>query len=358
MGKVTDIRRRPALRDDYTLDLFDRRPINLLDEDGSGFVLKAFDVTVLGKPDINMWAAAFEYAVCSEGSSPIWIGRLYNYADGRKDWIDKLQQALSDVGRPLSLKTLTNYGCLVNRVKPEALALAQSPRHAGAVQRLDPAEQITWLERSNVEGWDSDVLRDEIKASRRRTVISGQAQLEGRYRVIYADPPWTYREQTPGGSSAQNHYPGMTIEQLCDLPVRAHAMPNAVLHMWVTAPMLGENPGPFDVARAWGFEPKQQRIWHKLDSNTGGHYYTVDHEILLVCVRGLGTPDRPSPRLSSVVRHKVDPQHSRKPAVFRSDIAKQWDGPYLELFATERIEGWVAFGNEPKLWAAQRAEAV
>lgn len=361
-SKVTTFPTRPAPRDEFTLDLFDRRPIHLLDEkDGSGFVLKAFDVTVLGKPDLDQWRVAFEYAVCSEGSSPYWIGKLYNYAEGRREWKDKLQQALAQVGRPLSLKTLSNYGSIVARVGPEALAIAQTPRHAAAVQRLEPAEQREWLERSAVEGWESDELRDELRADRRTVIISGQAALEGRYRVIYADPPWMYDEVPPSGVGAKAHYHGpkrMTIEELCDMPVRPCGMPNAVLHLWTTAPILGENPGPFDVMRAWGFEPKTQRIWEKLDGHNYGHYYTVDHEILLIGTRGLGTPDRPTPRLSSVVRERVDPRHSRKPAIFRADIEKQWDGPYLELFATERIAGWVAYGNDPNLWAEERAKAV
>ncbi len=33
---------------------------------------------------------------------------------------------------------------------------------------------------------------------------------------------------------------------------------------------------------------------------------------------------------------------------------KHWTtGPYLELFASERADGWDAFGNDARLWAKE-----
>ena len=44
-----------------------------------------------------------------------------------------------------------------------------------------------------------------------------------KYTVIYADPPWSYRQHGTGpksrGSAAQ-HYHTMTVEDICALPVR------------------------------------------------------------------------------------------------------------------------------------------
>lgn len=44
-----------------------------------------------------------------------------------------------------------------------------------------------------------------------------------KYTVIYADPPWSYRQHGTGpksrGSAAQ-HYHTMTVEDNCALPVR------------------------------------------------------------------------------------------------------------------------------------------
>ena len=40
----------------------------------------------------------------------------------------------------------------------------------------------------------------------------------GKYQIIYADPPWSYRSGKVQGA-AQNHYPTMSDEQLYQLPI-------------------------------------------------------------------------------------------------------------------------------------------
>ena len=45
---------------------------------------------------------------------------------------------------------------------------------------------------------------------------------DGEYRVIYADPPWKYsdkKEYRPEGS-AENHYPVISIMELCQMDPR------------------------------------------------------------------------------------------------------------------------------------------
>ena len=42
--------------------------------------------------------------------------------------------------------------------------------------------------------------------------------MTGTYEIIYADPPWRYSAQKVQGA-AENHYPTMSIEELCALPV-------------------------------------------------------------------------------------------------------------------------------------------
>ena len=39
-----------------------------------------------------------------------------------------------------------------------------------------------------------------------------------RYDIIYADPPWEYRQS--GSRSAAEHYPTMSTEEICQLPVQ------------------------------------------------------------------------------------------------------------------------------------------
>ena len=42
--------------------------------------------------------------------------------------------------------------------------------------------------------------------------------MTGTYEIIYADPPWRYSAKKVRGA-AENHYPTMSIDELCALPV-------------------------------------------------------------------------------------------------------------------------------------------
>ena len=56
-----------------------------------------------------------------------------------------------------------------------------------------------------------------------------------KYGIIYADPPWNYRvySQKGLGRSAESHYPTMSIEDICALPVGKIAADNCALFMWI-----------------------------------------------------------------------------------------------------------------------------
>lgn len=44
-----------------------------------------------------------------------------------------------------------------------------------------------------------------------------------KYSVVYADPPWSYKQHGTGPKSrgnAEQHYHTMTVEDICALPVR------------------------------------------------------------------------------------------------------------------------------------------
>ena len=46
-----------------------------------------------------------------------------------------------------------------------------------------------------------------------------------QYGIIYADPPWHY-DRKHGSGVAENHYPTMSIEEICALPVSELAAPS------------------------------------------------------------------------------------------------------------------------------------
>jgi len=171
-----------------------------------------------------------------------------------------------------------------------------------------------------------------------------------KYNLILADPPWAYRvwSKKGAGSSAENHYPTMTLDQICALPVADIAAADSALFLWATFPNL---PQAFEVIKAWGFQYKTVAFtWVKTCRKSPGYFVSIGHwtranaEICLLATKG-----RPK-RISKSVRQLiVSPvrQHSQKPDEARTRIVElMGDLPRIELFARERADGWAAWGNE------------
>lgn len=165
---------------------------------------------------------------------------------------------------------------------------------------------------------------------------------EGKYRVIYADPPWDYGNTQPDYQTEQrDHYPTMPLKDICALPVKEMALDDAVLFIWVTSPTLEES---FQVIRAWGFKYKASFVWDKIGHNMG-HYNSVRHEFLLICVRGSCQPD--VAKLFDSVLSEERQGHSKKPDFFYDVIDTIYPhGPRIELFARQTRKGWSGYGNQ------------
>lgn len=185
-------------------------------------------------------------------------------------------------------------------------------------------------------------VRRERKAIEVRRAVSLP---DAKYRVLYADPPWAYRDKADAGAvqagGVEPHYPTLTIAQLCALPIPTIVEADAVLFLWVTSPLLFESAAVID---AWDFTYKASFVWDKIRHNMG-HYNSVRHEFLLVCTRGSCTPDHAE--LFDSVQSIEKTTHSTKPPEFRRLIDTLYPyGKRLELFARERVEGWDTYGYE------------
>jgi N6-adenosine-specific RNA methylase IME4 len=319
------------------------------------FKLTAVGLEITGKPTYDEWLGVGDFIKRTHRASGFWLADWLRYGDSREEWRERLGQAIDH--SELSEKTLLNIRS-VAAIDPSRRRDDVDFSHHVEVAPLEPEEQAEWLGKSAEHGWSVRELRLEIRASRRRQVIDGQASLEGKYRVIYADPPWLYSDNGPteDGSlgKAERHYAGMTIEALCALPVKAHAMPNAVLWMWVTTPMLLKNPGPREVLDAWGFDYKTLFTWDKV-LGMPGHYSHVVTEHLVLATRGNGQPDKPTPQPKSLFSERRTATHSEKPTAVRKMIERLYIvGPYLELFARRRVPGWDCYGNDAGLWQIQK----
>lgn len=186
------------------------------------------------------------------------------------------------------------------------------------------------------------------REKRRENAAKGiAASPTGKYRVLYADPPWRYgdtRDGLEGTTGATAHYPTMSISELCDLPVLEWIEDNAVLFLWVTSPMLFECA---PVIKAWGFQYKTSFVWDKIRHNLG-HYNSVRHEFLLICTRGSCLPD--VPKLFDSVTTIERKKHSEKPEEFREMIDHLYPhGRRLEMFARAKAANWETYGNDALL---------
>ncbi len=165
-------------------------------------------------------------------------------------------------------------------------------------------------------------------------------------RALIADPPWRFGDSLPGLTrGASNNYPTLTVAQICKYPLPP-IQDNALLFLWRVASMQQE---ALDVAKAWGFVPKTEIVWVKKTVNGKrwfgmGRIVRAEHETCLVCKRGRG----PEIRLKNV-RSTFEAQagaHSAKPDEFRRIVEQLTDGPYTELFARSRWQGWQQSGWE------------
>lgn len=169
-----------------------------------------------------------------------------------------------------------------------------------------------------------------------------------KYNVIYADPPWRYQDKGCSGS-AENHYNTMSINDICNLPIKKIADKNAVLFMWVTYPMLPEG---LKLIEAWGFKYKtigfQWIKTNKKNRNTFffglGRWTRGNTECYLIATKG--KISRVNSSISQLIVEPIQ-HHSKKPDVVRGKIVELvGDLPRIELFARNQSDGWDVWGNE------------
>lgn len=212
--------------------------------------------------------------------------------------------------------------------------LADSKRDLLELARMEPEQQRQVAERV-IRG---EAARVRLAAQLVRREMTPPPLPQGKFRTIYADPPWPFDDTATRGA-AENHYPTMSIAEICALPVSDLAADDAHLYLWTTNSHLHD---AFHVAAAWGFEYKTLITWVKPQIGLG-HYFRGATEHILFCVRG----DLPMSQVGERNWFEAPRQeHSRKPALFYDLIERCSPGPRLELFARTKRAGWVAWGNE------------
>lgn len=165
-----------------------------------------------------------------------------------------------------------------------------------------------------------------------------------KYNIIYADPPWEYKESGSGNRVVKAHYKTMHIQDICNLPVKEICKENSILFLWVTFPRLKEG---LKTIKAWGFEYYGLGFSWVKTTKSGkptwgmGYYTRQNTEICLIGVKDKKHRIKPKVRNILSVVHSIRREHSRKPDEIRKNIVKICgDISRIELFAREETEGW------------------
>lgn len=174
-----------------------------------------------------------------------------------------------------------------------------------------------------------------------------------KFKTIVADPPWRYKSRMlvtgncagyPGKyEDSGTDYPTMSIEEITALPVRELADETGChLYMWTTKDHLEYS---WDIARAWGFVPKQVLVWCKPPKGMIG-FGTFSGCTEFVLFAASGERAIHHNRCERTWWEWPRSAHSAKPEAFQDVVESVSPGPYLEMFARRERLGWATWGNE------------
>lgn len=169
------------------------------------------------------------------------------------------------------------------------------------------------------------------------------------FGVVLADPPWTWRawSKKGEGKSASQHYSTMSLDEICELPVKDWVADDAALFIWATWPTIFQTKRVID---AWGFRYSGLAWeWIKKNPVTGKYSFGTGYgsrknlEPCLLARRG-----KPKLKSRSVRDFLYAPRraHSQKPDEQYQRIESMFDGNYLEMFARQMWPNWSQHGLE------------
>src|ERR1700681_783902 len=172
-----------------------------------------------------------------------------------------------------------------------------------------------------------------------------------KFKTILADPPWQFQNRT--GKVAPEHkrlrrYRTMSFDEIRAMPIAEHAADKSHLYLWCPNALLEEG---LSVIKSWGFKYKTNIVWYKIRKDGGpdgrgvGFYFRNVTELVLFGTRGHMRTLAPGRSQVNVMATRKR-EHSRKPEELYGIMEACSPGPYLELFARFRREGWDQWGNE------------
>ncbi len=297
------------------------------------------------------WQSMGDWLQSAERSLMWWIGDWMRF--GEHKWGEKYAQAIDATGH--SYQTLADAKWVSERFdfseRSEKLGWSHF-RQAASIK--DKSARSLLLREAEQEGWSVRETRAAVNRIKNEARLPAQSEAVAGRKVfdfdalvrngekfgsIYADPPWLYDNQGTRAATG-NHYGGMTVDELCALPVRDIVADDAHLHLWTTNGFLFDCPRIFD---AWGFEFRSSFVWVKPQMGIG-NYWRNSHEFLLTAIRG--DAKRFSDKSLKSWLECDRGVHSAKPEQVRHFIERASPGPYLEMFARSGSPNWTVWGNQ------------
>ena len=175
-----------------------------------------------------------------------------------------------------------------------------------------------------------------------------------QYKIVYADPPWSYYGAQDKWGAAAKFYPLMSDDEMLAFPMREWMEQPGILFLWVTSPRLDF---AIDCIRSWGLTYRGVAfVWVKTRKDgtpigAQGVRPSIVKPITEYVLAASNIPKgRPLPLSDESVAQTVFAprgRHSEKPAIVRTLIESMYPKvSRVELFARERVIGWDAWGNE------------
>jgi N6-adenosine-specific RNA methylase IME4 len=181
------------------------------------------------------------------------------------------------------------------------------------------------------------------------------AAIEGA-DLLYVDPPWKFGRDAPSNGfsgSCRKHYPGLSVEELQNMPIKENVANDCICLMWSTSLHL---PAAINIMTSWGFKHRGVfqtfiKVTKKKRLKTSvGLYNRSSTEFLLLGIRGKVMPLLSDDRNVCGVLMEETRRHSQKPESARNRIDQRFSNcsKRVELFSRESnlVYPWSGWGNE------------
>lgn len=179
-----------------------------------------------------------------------------------------------------------------------------------------------------------------------------------KYKIIYADPPWSYNKYSNSKKETAPNirvtpYLPMPLEDIKQMQVPEISEKDSVLLLWVTMPCLEWG---LEVISAWGFKYKTCGFtWIKKNKKGFGffrgfgHYTRANTELCLIATRGKILPVLRK-NITQIIQTPILKNYAKPDQVKNKIVELFGDLPRIELFARKRTYGWDAWGDDRALY--------